>query len=345
MQWIIQWIVNPLRAAHGWKKSPSHTAPSSTLTAQGAKVTNSPVASGNNISQTINSPTVNLSLPAPTGIQGNARYAEWRELIDEINGSIEQMGYAFMPLVPVKAGDERNDYQAGIRRGNRVLENRILIAHAIQEAELKKDWDELVHYAHSGRAPRDRWQQGSPTMGGFDAQGREFRKKLMETARQDMTALAFALPENQSTTRFAWPEKPGEYIAASSETIPPFPDTLSGFRPAEENKDFWNKPFSPRGSIRLFEGNDWEGIPNFPQTMNGCSHGVFMIRWRSADPSLPVRSSVRHSSKSKGDEKTGAFGYMSGTNCEQPMFKIVETPYGHTLVDLFYELKFWQAAP
>src|SRR6266567_2727416 len=35
------------------------------LTAQGAKVTNSPVASGTNISQTINSPTVNLSLPTP----------------------------------------------------------------------------------------------------------------------------------------------------------------------------------------------------------------------------------------------------------------------------------------
>jgi hypothetical protein len=31
------------------------------LTAQGAKVTNSPVASGSNITQTINSPTINLS--------------------------------------------------------------------------------------------------------------------------------------------------------------------------------------------------------------------------------------------------------------------------------------------
>jgi hypothetical protein len=37
-----------------------------TLNAQGAKVTNSPVASGSNISQTINSPTVNLSLPTPS---------------------------------------------------------------------------------------------------------------------------------------------------------------------------------------------------------------------------------------------------------------------------------------
>lgn len=168
----------------------------------------------------------------------------------------------------------------------------------------------------------------------------------MAVASHNVAASAFRpLRNQQNTTQLAWPEEKGEYIAASSETIPPFPDRLIGFRPVEENQDFWNKPFPPRGLIRLFEGNDWEGIPSFPHTMNGCAHGVFMIRWRSANPSLPVRSSVRHSSKSKGDEKVGAFGYMWGSNCEQPMFKIVETPYGHTLVDLFYELKFWQAAP
>src|SRR5437773_6605779 len=76
------------------QKSPGQAAPTSTLTAQGAKVTNSPVASGTNISQTINSPTVNLSLPVPTGGMDRERYEEWRELDDEINGSIEQMGYA-----------------------------------------------------------------------------------------------------------------------------------------------------------------------------------------------------------------------------------------------------------
>lgn len=161
-----------------------------------------------------------------------------------------------------------------------------------------------------------------------------------------MDAHASASPDDQrSTSRPLWPEERGEYIAVSSEAIPHFPAALSGFRPVEPNRDFWNKPFPVEGSIRLFRGNDWEGIPNFPHTMNGCSNGVFMIRWRSAHPHTLVRSSVRYSSKSKGDEKIGAFGYMSGTNCEQPMFKMVETPNGHTLVDLFYELKFWQAAP
>src|SRR5258708_6513964 len=93
-----------------------------TLTAQGAKVTDSPVASGSNISQNINSPTFNLSLPAPiSGTPARERYEEWRETIDEIHESIEQMGYAFVEILAWKAGDERCDYQAGIRRGNRVL--------------------------------------------------------------------------------------------------------------------------------------------------------------------------------------------------------------------------------
>ena len=160
-----------------------------TITAQSAKVTDSPVASGTGITQNVNSPTFNLSLPAVApGSPGSERYNEWRELIDEIHESIVRMGYAFMPLVPVKTGDDRNDYQAGIRRGNRVLGNRILIADAIQKSELKKDWDELVQYAHSGRGPRDRWEQGSPTMGGFDTKARAFQEKLIQVAREDMTS-------------------------------------------------------------------------------------------------------------------------------------------------------------
>jgi hypothetical protein len=84
--------------------------------------------------------------------------------------------------------------------------------------------------------------------------------------------------------------------------------------------------------------------------MNGCSHGVFMIRWRSADPNIRVHSVATHSTAnaSRSEAKTGIFGYMSGTNCDQPLFKFADTLYrvqGTLLVDLFYELKFWQAAP
>ena len=97
------------------------------------------------------------------------------------------MGYAFMPIVVITPGDESNDYQAGIRRGNRVLRDRIFIAESVKKYRLIEKWDELVLYAHSGRAPRDRWERGCPTMGGFDKKARAFLdEKLMEIAREDM---------------------------------------------------------------------------------------------------------------------------------------------------------------
>jgi len=88
--------------------------------------------------------------------------------------------------------------------------------------------------------------------------------------------LSGAVPSQQK--RPAWPRQLGAYIATSSETIPLFPRVWSGFR-FEDGKDFGNKPFSNRGSVRIFQGKDWQGIPKFPNTMNGCSAGAFMIRW------------------------------------------------------------------
>ena len=162
------------------------------------------------------------------------------------------------------------------------------------------------------------------------------------------TLLALGARPKQSAV-LEWPKDFGAFIGASSEEIPAFPSTLSGFR-SQDGKDFWSKPFSTKGYIRAHQGNDWEGIWKFPCTMNGCSHGVFMIRWRSADPVIRIHSVVAYSSAviSRPEVKTGTFGYMSGTNCEQPMFKFADSIYrvqGSLLVDVFYELKFWQAAP
>jgi hypothetical protein len=147
----------------------------------------------------------------------------------------------------------------------------------------------------------------------------------------------------------AWqnPNKEGTFIAVatSSEAIPLFPRALSGYR-SENDKDFWNHPFSLKGTIRVFSNDEWKGIFHFPNTMNGCSSGVFMIRWRSANPNVSVQSSVRYSSRVPSDAvvRTGVFGYMSGTNCHQPMFKFGSSSVD-SLVDVYYELKFWQAAP
>ena len=82
-----------------WLRRRSRSSPqSASITAQDAKVVDSPVASGTGIIQTVNSPTINVSLPAPApGSPGNERYNEWRELIDEIHESRTTLGGCMDP--------------------------------------------------------------------------------------------------------------------------------------------------------------------------------------------------------------------------------------------------------
>ncbi len=146
-----------------------------------------------------------------------------------------------------------------------------------------------------------------------------------------------------------WPKESGVYIAPSRETVPAFPSEWSGYH-SNAGTDFWGKPFEENGTIRIFQGDGWLGIHKFPATMNGCSSGVFMIRWRSADLETPVESSLasyRGDVRKEDSKPAEGFGYMSGTNCDQPMFKFPDGPnrLGATLVDVYYDLKFWQAAP
>ena len=167
--------------------------------------------------------------------------------------------------------------------------------------------------------------------------------------------LMLIVPSVLSTgpTRPSWPKHFGVYIATSSETIPLFPRAISGYRPAGDNMSYWDERFPSSGSIRIFQANAWEGIPHFPVNMNHCSNGAFMVRWRSANPELKVATIL---SSDQGDgkpymvndrPKTGAFGYIYGFNCEQPMFKAVGARTGDSsnIIDIFYELKFWKAAP
>src|SRR5271169_180561 len=174
---IIEWIRRGARPS-------GHEA---MLTAQGARVSDSPVASGSNISQKINSPTLNVSLPAPTpGVPGNERYSEWRELIHELHESFQQIGYAFLPLNVITPGIEINDYQGGIRRGSRVLRNRILIADVLKNAGVQEKFQKIVEYAVSAETPRDSSQRGCPTATGFDIMASKFEDELMELARKDV---------------------------------------------------------------------------------------------------------------------------------------------------------------
>lgn len=146
-----------------------------------------------------------------------------------------------------------------------------------------------------------------------------------------------------------WPKRQGVYIAKSSAAIPAFPRKISEFRFAGANRDFWGKHYDTEGSTRIFEGNDWEELYEFPNTMNHCTTGVWMLRWRSANPAVKISTRIANNNYDQGMTpwKTGTYGYMYGTNCEQPYFKFASVARGNgsNLVDIYYEIKFWKAAP
>jgi hypothetical protein len=158
----------------------------------------------------------------------------------------------------------------------------------------------------------------------------------------------------QRAVRSGWPKKDGVYLATSSETIPAFPRVLTGHRPTGD-LDYWDNPLTVElhGSVRISQGFGWQGISDdFPMTMNHCSDGMFMIRWRSANPDVLVSSMLAHEINYRypfpgNTVQTGRFGYMQGFNCVQPAFKFLRAINRNksNLVDIYYELKFWRAAP
>ena len=154
-------------------------------------------------------------------------------------------------------------------------------------------------------------------------------------------------PSPTARTVPPWPTQEGVYVVDSSETIPPFPATLSGYK-SDDGKDYWGDPTKTSSSIRVFEGGDWELIPNFPLAGNHCGEGMFMLRWRSGNPHIEIKSTLGPSpQQTSTDTKLGSFGYLLGTNCDQPMFRFSAAKNGDesTLADVHYEVKFWYAAP
>ena len=143
-----------------------------------------------------------------------------------------------------------------------------------------------------------------------------------------------------------WPQTMGEFSARSRDRIPLFPRALSGYA-SEAGKDFAGKPYPIRGSISVADGGEWTGLRHFPRTKNGCSFGVFMLRWRVSDPAIRVYSTIDNPRKSTANVATGAYGYMYGTICDKPQFKFANAtkPNWPNRGDVFYELKFWEATP
>ena len=146
-----------------------------------------------------------------------------------------------------------------------------------------------------------------------------------------------------------WPKQQGVYIATSSASIPAFPRTLRQYRFAGKNKDYYGESYNTDGNTRIFEGKNWEELYQFPHSMNHCSDGVWMLRWRSANPAVRISTGIVNNTYDQGvsNGKIGTYGYMYATNCEQPYFKFAKATRdnGSNLVDIYYEIKFWKAAP
>jgi hypothetical protein len=145
----------------------------------------------------------------------------------------------------------------------------------------------------------------------------------------------------------AWPKKMGNYIVKTGKLAPNFPLSLDKFR-SEKNINYWGDRFITNGSVRIFGTEGWQMIPDFPLTQNGCSRGVFMMRWRADNDMVRVATNIGYSVEYIDTPgQIGSSGYMFGTNCEQPMFKFVGTRNDNesTLSDIYYEINFWQAAP
>ncbi len=160
--------------------------------------------------------------------------------------------------------------------------------------------------------------------------------------------------QESGNTNPVWPLTQGAYIAGASDSIPPFPEAVSGYE-SEEGRDYWGKNFPSRGTVYAFDDSTWVAVsPRLPATMNGCSEGIFMIRWRTLSPDIAVESSLgpytteniprlEQLIAGRAAPSPSTSGYMVGTNCDEPMFKFSRSgaKSDSTRVQISYELKFW----
>jgi hypothetical protein len=149
-------------------------------------ITDAVIATGSGNTQHVNSHNVNYTIPIlPSGAPGRERSDEWRELTNELHEAFGQIGYAFIPINVLTPGHEENDYEAGIRRGYRVIRNRLFIADALTREKISEKYQGLVDYARSARTAKP-YQPDCPTMRGFDLKTSAFEDELMEIARRDI---------------------------------------------------------------------------------------------------------------------------------------------------------------
>jgi hypothetical protein len=118
---------------------------------------------------------------------------------------------------------------------------------------------------------------------------------------------------------------------------PGFPDRVAGFALARE----W------RETTRVFEHTaDWSTLYEFPATMNGCGMQRFFIRWRTAAPGVVIEATLVSAPDLivMVEPDAGTVGWMAGSGCGQPAFRMRSSSGDGNLADVIIEVQRWEVA-
>jgi hypothetical protein len=119
----------------------------------------------------------------------DSKKAEWRELIDQIDVSLNRMTVAFSkPLLreAKEAAEMTAAYMSAMGIGRKVVRDRIFIADTIRQSDIVKKWEELIQYVCSVDDPPDPKKTAVPTKSGYDQKAIALQDELIRVSREDL---------------------------------------------------------------------------------------------------------------------------------------------------------------
>jgi hypothetical protein len=129
---------------------------------------------------------------------------------------------------------------------------------------------------------------------------------------------------------------------ARASGAPAMPSTLRGYR----------KEGSPTTVTQRIFADSPNYIQNFPWTMNSCADGMNTTVWRSLVPDdivagghTDAHGSTTLQISAVKQVTTGTAGLIVGDGCHEPVFFLVRSAAGDTLVDVATTTQHWVAAP
>lgn len=153
-----------------------------------------------------------------------------------------------------------------------------------------------------------------------------------------------------------WDSSAGIHTVLTLKEVQPFPDTYGDYNLVTGEVDATGGQFKPTGRIDLnTTGNEeWFSVPDgfggtFAKTSQGCEDGMWMIRWRSKDRHQTVVSSKYYTPRGAiiAPSALGPYGFMVGSNCEEPLFRIYDEAEGFTgptEASVEFEIRFWRTS-